>query len=1008
MIAPRRTRLHRAADPAAFRLAIAQLVHAVPPLARQDAFVLVPNAAAGEQLRRSLEQALLSESGVFVPPRIGPQAALLDDWQRRLPASVRRLDAFEREVLLAAAARGAEAGGAPAPFRLRPALVAEMLAFYDALRRQRRTVTRFEEYLCEELGRDAEFDRGAARLLQQTRFLTAAFAGYEARVAALGAEDEHGLRERLRDTPSPTPLQALIVTTGDRLSDASGLWPADFDLITRVPGLATIDVVATERQLGAGLLERLHDALPGIEEVTVEAPPSGRPWLQVPSAEIHWFLSRDREEELAGLTRRLKQAHRDGRLPASSRVAVVVQRPLPYLYLARDVFGRAGLPYEALDTLPLAAEPPAAALDLLFECATTQASRTSLVALLRSPLIAVPGALVPAASIGAFDRALAEARYLGDVERLAALVVEWEAGSAPSDRRRSREAIRREAALPAARAALAVARQLQPLMGTGPAVAQIDALIACVHRTTPVAADEDADDSRWRRVQAAIVQALVQLREAYARHDPDASLDGATLAAAVRRWLGARTFAPRTGEGGIQLLEASAAPFADVDDVHVLGLVDGDWPERERRSIFYPALLLGNLGWPDERGRLAAARAAFLDLLHLPTTRVSLSTITLEDDALVEPSTLLDEVATAGLVPQVEPVPAVAPRVFPWEGLAIAPVETGGLEPQAAAWAAVRTTTAAGGRSWSPGAAGAWIPPRLSVSRIERYLECPFRFFASEVLELEELAEDEDGPSALERGRVLHGIFESFFREWQRDGRGAIGRAELEDARTRFRAVAEATLETLPPAEATIERLRLFGSGASSGIVDRVLVYEAERDVPVVERLLELSLDGTYTFTAADGRTRTLSLRGKPDRLDLTADGRLFVIDYKSRHVPNVRRALQLPIYAFCATEHLRRTRQRSFALADAVYLSGEGPKTVTPLAKTPAQLAERLADAQTRLIDALEQMEQGQFPPRPHEPRLCGHCDFASVCRRALTSDDAEVTDEPTAETTAGARDGG
>ena len=41
------------------------------------------------------------------------------------------------------------------------------------------------------------------------------------------------------------------------------------------------------------------------------------------------------------------------------------QRPLPYLYLARQVFPDAETPYQALDSLPLAAEPFAAALDLV-------------------------------------------------------------------------------------------------------------------------------------------------------------------------------------------------------------------------------------------------------------------------------------------------------------------------------------------------------------------------------------------------------------------------------------------------------------------------------------------------------------------------------------------------------------------------------------------------------------------------------------------------------------------
>ena len=60
-------------------------------------------------------------------------------------------------------------------------------------------------------------------------------------------------------------------------------------------------------------------------------------------------------------------------------------RPLPYLYLAREVFAGAGLPFEALDTLPLAAEPYAAAVDVVLECAAANFTRRAMMALLRSP-----------------------------------------------------------------------------------------------------------------------------------------------------------------------------------------------------------------------------------------------------------------------------------------------------------------------------------------------------------------------------------------------------------------------------------------------------------------------------------------------------------------------------------------------------------------------------------------------------------------------------------------------
>src|SRR5205807_3037922 len=93
------------------------------------------------------------------------------------------------------------------------------------------------------------------------------------------------------------------------------------------------------------------------------------------------------------------------------------------------------------------------------------------------------------------------------------------------------------------------------------------------------------------------------------------------------------------------------------------GLIEGEWPERPRRSIFYPPGLLAVLGWPPEKEWGGAATAEFVDLVRWAGRRVALSTFTLDDEALVEPSALLDEVARAGLV-AVEIDPPSADRVL--------------------------------------------------------------------------------------------------------------------------------------------------------------------------------------------------------------------------------------------------------------------------------------------------------------------------------------------------------
>ena len=126
----------------------------------------------------------------------------------RLPSPPRRLTDLEREVLLNAAARDAAASEAEPPFRLRAGLLVEMLALYDDLRRRDSSVDDFERVLVRELERDADDDRGAARLLKQTRFLAAAFRGYEARRDATGAVDEYALRTKLLEVDARTAAAA--------------------------------------------------------------------------------------------------------------------------------------------------------------------------------------------------------------------------------------------------------------------------------------------------------------------------------------------------------------------------------------------------------------------------------------------------------------------------------------------------------------------------------------------------------------------------------------------------------------------------------------------------------------------------------------------------------------------------------------------------------------------------------------------------------------------------------
>ena len=973
MSTPRRIRLLRAPDLAGYRSTLVNLTRGLDASTAADTFVLVPTRAAAEQLSRTIDDRLPDHRA---RPRMGSRADLYDLLIARLPEQPRLLTGFEREAVLAAGAREAEEGGAPPPFHVRPALIAEMLALYDHVRRLGRTVDDFDRLLSGELEPAAESDRGAAQLLDQTRFLSAAFRAYEARVQDGGGVDEHGARARLLETPPAKPIRHVIVAIGDRPFDPDGYWPADVTMLTTIAGLERVDIVATSNVLDAGFLDRLRLAFVEIETAKSDEPASSVPSvLIVPdSVDRSVFSYRDREDELEGVARRIKADRRRGVKPPIDRIGLVVARPLPYLYLAREVFAGAGIPYEALDTLPLAAEPYAAAVDVVLECAAANFTRRAMMALLKSPhfTFAIDGAEIDRASVAALDAAMAEQRYLGGLDRLRALGETWTGPERP-----------------AAQAAIHAATTLAPLIESRPMVDQVALLRGFLDTH-----DREHDDRR-RRARSAVALALDGLIAAYRRHDPAAAGTVTELSAAIRRWLGTQTFELATTPGGIRILDAQSARFADLDDVQILGLVEGEWPERQRRNVFYPRSLVAQLepsrpervALDEERDHVRSARATFRDLIGLAGERTRLSTFALESEAVVEPSSFIEDVASFGL--RTERLAAVdEARVFAYEVLAEDPLATGSR------WARARAGNAAREPRRFQGEAGEWVLPRVSVSRLERYMKCPFQFYVANVLQVAEQPEDETSRSPLERGRFLHELFETFFHEWQARGRGRITGDDLADARALFEGISGPALRSLPPAEAGLERARLFGSAVGSGIVDRVFAMEAERGSGIRERLMEYELDGVFTFTGEDGADRQVKLRAKIDRVDLLDDGTFRLIDYKTKYVPDRRQALQLPIYSACVRTSLAATHGRDIPAGEAMYLSFEGAQAVVPLEERGKLFEDLTTSAGHRLVAALDNIAAGHYPSRPETKNLCTMCAFVAVCRHPGGADeDAENT---------------
>ena len=996
-VAPQRRTLVRARDLSSFREALIELALDGSPLDARRRLVVVPTRASAELLRQAVEARLGGSR---------PSSAILPDFVTRAELITRLLDGVpgrppmlqraEREVLLERVARATadrpRLRGAPYP--LRPGLVTAMLDFYDELRRRQRTVRRFVSAIFGELRGERGTDRGTEGLIHQTCFLAFTFLAFERAIVATGAVDEHELRRRLIEVQARLPFDHLVIAVADHPSDPRGLWPADFDLIGRLRGLARVDVVVTDGLHDTGFRERIEAELPGIEERRgYGGPPEPRAKadaglhqsavLRTPEKggpdEICW-VSRDREEELRTVVREVRHRAAPHGGCIDEATAIVFHRPLPYLYLSQQVLTEARVPYQAFDALPLASEPYAALLDVVLTFARTGGTRESAIELLRSGQLAihVDDVAVSGRDAALLDLALTERRALGEADTF---VREVDAHRASPDQRRRDDG---GAAMRAARAAGLVLEALRPFRSMTRPSSQVRVIASFLRRHEVFPAETDQWRERHLRARAAVHVALESLAQAFERHD-DAPRDRGDedVAAMIRHVVEAETFRPRRGTAGVHLVDAIAARFGEFDHVHIVGLVETDWPERPRRSVFYTAGLLKSLGWPQQPDQTRVQQSVFVDLLGLPAKSLTLHAFQLEGDAIVAPSPLV-ELARDVVSAQSNPPPAR--RIFDDEVLAIGGSSSVALEDVPTAWLSLRQRRPDLSLAHYRGFVEDQKPNRpYRVSRVDHYVDCPFRYFAENVLGLPEERDEMAGLTPLERGNLVHHLFERFYREWDQSPGGTITSATLPEAVARFAKLTDESLAKLPEADRALERARLLGSIVASGVAERVFQLEADAGGSIQRRYLESELKGPFTFPLLGGlKSRTVEISGKADRIDVFRDGSLRVVDYKLSRLPDTKTSVQIAVYAFAAQQLLQAREGRSFSIREAMYIAfGDEDRLEGALGSRDQSPAIAVESRAGEFAGVIERIESGQFPPQPRRVSDCSWCRFAGVCRK-------------------------
>ena len=220
-----------------------------------------------------------------------------------------------------------------------------------------------------------------------------------------------------------------------------------------------------------------------------------------------------------------------------------------------------------------------------------------------------------------------------------------------------------------------------------------------------------------------------------------------------------------------------------------------------------------------------------------------------------------------------------------------------------------------------------------SVTELETYAQCPFQYFASEILDLgldDEDEEDTEGLSSLEKGRLIHDVLVKFYNN--RRKQPAISQCDDEDFEAAKQQLS-VVIDEVPHDAVSEDLFRMVDKMLLRVTLNQWLAVEREANVATTPRYFEASVGRGPGITDSvlshpePACVGNVHLNAKIDRIDI-GDGVFNVIDYKTGSLtPGMKdilegRALQLPVYLEIASLLLQPEYEPAAGLYHKVRLN--------------------------------------------------------------------------------------
>ncbi|OGQ36759.1 MAG: hypothetical protein A3F16_08465 [Deltaproteobacteria bacterium RIFCSPHIGHO2_12_FULL_43_9] len=268
----------------------------------------------------------------------------------------------------------------------------------------------------------------------------------------------------------------------------------------------------------------------------------------------------------------------------------------------------------------------------------------------------------------------------------------------------------------------------------------------------------------------------------------------------------------------------------------------------------------------------------------------------------------------------------------------------------------------------------------ISITGLERYGGCPFRFFSRDILKLPEPEEREDGISALAAGSILHEILQRFYEGRIKRGERTISFENLHSALDEIDVMSRDILNEKVELSKTVHPVVWEEEGLTLRMLLREMV-KREAEFFSEKRRYPLLLEYSFSIPLEIEDLGSVKLTGKIDRIDELEDQSLYLIDYKrGKYVPTVSGigngiSLQLPLYLRAVQELFDRPLSGGayFAISDGELKGGLPSRSVN--------LQKGMEDSVNWAKEYIGAIYRGSFPVKPKECRG-EECAYNRMCR--------------------------